>query len=53
MKTTSSEEKTRTNITIPVRLKKQLEALAIKTHRSFNAQVIDILEKYLESQGGE
>ncbi len=45
------EDKTRTNITIPKDLKARLEELAKKENRSFNMQVITILERYLE--GGE
>jgi len=42
-----SEENTRTNITIPKELKKQLEEIAKNKNRSFNNLVITILMDYL------
>ena len=43
-----SEDKTRTNITIPKELKSRLEELAKKENRSFNNLVITVLQKYAE-----
>ena len=45
------KEKTRTNITIPLTLKAQLEKIAREQNRSFNNLVITILKAYVE--GGE
>lgn len=46
-----SEDKTRTNITIPKNLKTKLEEIAKKENRSFNNLVITVLQKFVE--GGE
>lgn len=46
-----SSEKTRTNITIPVDLKKQLEEIAKSENRSFNNLVITILQNFVK--GGD
>ncbi len=43
-----SQDKTRTNITIPIELKNRLEEIAKKENRSFNNLVITILQKYVE-----
>lgn len=42
------EDKTRTNITFPKKLKAKLEELAQKDGRSFNNLVIKILSDYVE-----
>ena len=44
-----SKDNTRTNITIPIELKKQLEQLAKNDNRSFNNLVITILKDYITS----
>lgn len=44
-----SKDNTRTNITIPIELKKQLQTIAEKENRSFNNLVITILKEYLGS----
>lgn len=46
-----SEDKTRTNITIPKELKARLEEIAKKENRSFNNLVITVLQRFVE--GGE
>lgn len=46
-----SEDKTRTNITIPKELKAKLEKIAEKENRSFNNLVITVLRKFVESVG--
>lgn len=43
-----SEENTRTNITIPKELKKQLEEIAKNENRSFNNLIITVMKEYLE-----
>ena len=43
-----SEENTRTNITIPKDLKKNLEDIAKEKNRSFNNLVITVLKDYME-----
>lgn len=43
-----SENNTRTLITIPKELKKELEEIAVKENRSFNNLVITILKEYIE-----
>ena len=45
-----SENNTRTNITIPKDLKKELEDIAKEQNRSFNNLVITILKDYIESK---
>lgn len=42
-----SQEKTRTNITIPKELKNKLEEIANHENRSFNNLVITILQNYV------
>lgn len=42
-----SEDKTRTNITIPKDMKRQLEDIAQADNRSFNNLVITILKDYI------
>lgn len=44
-----SDLNTRTNITIPKVLKKQLEEIAKEQNRSFNNLVITILKDYISS----
>lgn len=44
-----SDLNTRTNITIPKVLKKQLEEIAKEQNRSFNNVVITILKDYVSS----
>lgn len=44
-----SDLNTRTNITIPKELKKQLEDLAKSENRSFNNLVITILKNFLSN----
>ena len=44
-----SKDNTRTNITIPLELKAQLEKLAKDDNRSFNNLVITILKDYVSS----
>ena len=44
---TISEENTRTLITIPKKLKEQLEEIAKKENRSFNNLVVTMLIKYI------
>lgn len=44
---TISDTNTRTNITIPKDLKKQIEELARKDNRSFNNYVITVLQNYV------
>ncbi len=44
-----SDLNTRTNITIPKVLKKQLEEIAKEQNRSFNNLVITILKDYVSS----
>lgn len=43
-----SENKTRTNITIPKELKTRLEEIAKKENRSFNNLAITVLQKFVE-----
>ena len=43
-----SENNTRTLITIPKKLKKELEDMAKKEKRSFNNFVLTILEEYVK-----
>ncbi len=43
-----SENNTRTLITIPKELKKELEGIAVKENRSFNNLVITVLKDYIE-----
>lgn len=45
-----SENNTRTNITIPKDLKKELEDIAKNQNRSFNNLVITILKDYIEQK---
>lgn len=45
-----SEENTRTNITIPKDLKKQLEEISKSKNRSFNNLVITVLKDYVEGE---
>jgi fructose-1,6-bisphosphatase/sedoheptulose 1,7-bisphosphatase-like protein len=45
----STEKKTtRTNITIEIALKKELEVIAKEQNRSFNNLIITVLKKYKE-----
>lgn len=44
-----SKDKTRTVITIPKELKKQLEDIAKKDNRSFNNLIIKILKDYVSN----
>lgn len=46
---TISKENTRTNITIPIQLKKQLESVAKEQNRSLNNLIITILKEYIET----
>jgi len=46
---TISKDNTRTNITIPKELKKELEELAKQDNRSFNNLVITILKEFVSS----
>ncbi|NFH40810.1 ribbon-helix-helix domain-containing protein [Clostridium sporogenes] len=46
---TISKDNTRTLITIPKELKKQLEQLAKDDHRSFNNLVVKILKSYVDN----
>ena len=43
-----SEDKTRTNITIPKDLKSRLEEIAKSENRSFNNLVITVLQKFAD-----
>ena len=43
-----SRDKTRTNITIPIKLKERLEEISKKENRSFNNLVITILQNHVE-----
>lgn len=44
-----SKENTRTTITIPIKLKKDLEKEAKEQNRSFNNLVITVLNNYLKN----
>ena len=44
------EDKVRTNITFPKKLKSELEEIAKKDCRSFNNLVIKVLNDFVESQ---
>ena len=44
-----SELNTRTNITIPKELKKQLEEVSKNQNRSFNNLVITVLKDYIDT----
>lgn len=46
---TISKDNTRTNITIPKGLKKELEDIAKEQNRSFNNLVITILKDFISS----
>jgi len=46
---TISKDNTRTVITIPKELKKQLEDIAKKDNRSFNNLIIKILKDYISN----
>lgn len=46
---TISKDNTRTNITIPKELKKELEELAKQDNRSFNNLVITVLKEFVSS----
>jgi predicted HicB family RNase H-like nuclease len=48
---TISKDNTRTNITIPKELKKQLEEIAKSENRPFNNLVITILKDYVKGTG--
>lgn len=43
-----SEDKTRTNITIPKDLKAKLEKIAKRENRSFNNLVITVLQRFAD-----
>lgn len=43
------ESNTRTNVTLPKELKKQLEEEAKKQNRSFNNLVVTVLTEYIKS----
>lgn len=45
-----SQDKTRTNITIPKDLKAQLEQIAKEENRSFNNLLITVLQEYVKSR---
>lgn len=46
---TIGKDKTRTNITIPIKLKENLEDIAVKENRSFNNLVITVLKNFESS----
>ena len=48
-----SKDNTRTLITIPKELKKQLEELAKKDNRSFNNLIITILKNYVGNSSND
>ncbi len=45
-----SQDKTRTNITIPKDLKEKLEQIAKEENRSFNNLLITVLQEYVKSR---
>lgn len=45
-----SQDKTRTNITIPKDLKGKLEQIAKEENRSFNNLLITVLQEYVKSR---
>lgn len=48
-----SEDKTRTNITIPKDLKARLEEISKQENRSFNNLVITVLQKFIDGADGK